>query len=826
MANTQKLAAHRPANSARNWLRLAATTSALGLICGATPALAQNEAAATATEDTGGIQDIIVTAQRRSESAQKTALSIVAFSGDDLRSAGIAKPDDLTKLAPGLQVGGGTTTQVYIRGVGDFGVTATANPAVATSIDGVGIARPQAISGNFYDIERIEVLKGPQGTLYGRNASGGALNILTAQPKFGEFSGYAEGNVGNYNQYGIEGAFNVPAGDNSAFRLSYQLNRRDGYLTDGGDDDNHEALRFQGKFTAGDRLTIRTIMAYTHLGGNGTGLALMPALAGLSAWTGNTSPAAGAAYLARAGAIFNGALAGGCNPAPTGNCPPPPALLADPSTSTLFQNVKSYTASMQLDYDMDWATLTMIPAYRRTEGAFAVQPSFLYSVGGVYDAQGDRTNGETSDQYSLEMRLSHSSDNLKWVIGAYGFKEDQSNDFSLYGGLIQNQRVSGQLGTKAAAVFGQLTYSLADTIRLTGGLRYTSDKRDAFNLNKQGISPTVTAPAAITGLPPIPCLPNVPVAGARLPGTLCPLINQTPGYYDSSVTFNKVTWKAGVEVDLGPQSMLFADVSTGFKAGGFNQAVSLTQPTKLQPYAPETITAYTLGIKNRFMDNKIQLNIEGFYWDYKDLQLSSQAFDGAGLIVLLTQNAGKARVAGGDVNLVVRPWTGGTLRGAIEYVDSEYKQFVIQQSAMFVPPGRVGCGVSAPNAQGLVTVDCSGKPLIRSPKWSGNAGFNQVIDMANGGNFTIDADVSFAGSRYVSADFTAAQLAKSYANISASLTYNAPDSRWFVSAFVRNLTNAVIYTGGGGHQAAFVSGWNTSNIAPPRTWGGRFGVKF
>ena len=477
---------------------------------------------------------------------------------------------------------------------------------------------------------------------------------------------------------------------------------------------------------------------------------------------------------------------------------------------------------MQVDYDMDFATLTVIPAYRRTDARFALQPSFLYNVGGASDAAGDRTTGETSDQYSLEARLGGETDRLNWVIGGYAFKENQSNDFVLFGGLIQNQRVSGKLRTEALAAFGQATYSVTDAVRLTGGIRYTHDKRGAFDTQKFAISPAVTAPTPITGLPPLPCLPEV----GRAPGTLCPLINQTPGFYDSTVSFNKVTWKAGVEVDLAPQSMLFADVSTGFKAGGFNQAVSLTNPSQLQPYDPETITAYTLGIKNRFLDNRVQLNVEAFYWDYKNLQLSAQAFDGTGVIVLLTQNAGKARVAGADVNLIVKPWTGATLRGALEYVDSEYKQFILEESALFVPPGRVGCPVSAPNAQGLVTVDCSGKPLVRSPKWSGNAGFNQVFNLAGGGNVAFDSDVAFASKRFLTTDFIPAELAKAYANISASLTYNAPGDKWFVSAFVRNLTKAKIFTGGGGHQAAFVTGWVTSNIAPPRTYGARLGVKF
>ena len=481
-------------------------SSAIALLL-QTPALAQEAPAQSESESDDGIQDIVVTAQRREENAQRTALSIEVFGGDDLRSQGVTSADSITKLAPGVQVAGGTTTQVYVRGVGDFGVTATANPAVVTNIDGVTVSRPQAISGNFFDLERLELLKGPQGTLYGRNASGGALNILTAAPKFGETGGYLEATVGNYNQYGGEGALNLAAGENAAFRLSFQINDRDGYLSAGGDDDKHQSVRLQARVEAGD-LTLRPILSYTHLGGKGTGIAVLPKLPGRSAWLENTDPVAGAAYLNLAGAIFNGALLGGCNPAPGGNCPPPPALLADPSTSVLFQDVTSYSASLLLDYKMDFATLTVIPGYRRTNARFAIQPSFLYNVGGVYTANGDRSDGETSDQYSLEVRLSNETDKLKWVIGGYWFKENQSTEYALQGGLILNSLVSSQLRTDALAAFAQATYSLSDRFRLTGGIRYTQDKRAALDLQKFAISPAVTTPAAVTGLPPIPCLPE------------------------------------------------------------------------------------------------------------------------------------------------------------------------------------------------------------------------------------------------------------------------------------------------------------------------------
>ncbi|WP_427968698.1 TonB-dependent receptor [Altererythrobacter sp.] len=775
---------------------------ALGVLAFASlPAFAQDQQ--TPAADDGSIHDIVVTAQRRSESVQKTALSIEVFSGDTLSERGIARPDDLTKLATGLQVGGGTTTQVYIRGVGDFGVTATANPAVVTSLNGVAIARPQAISGNFFDLERVEVLKGPQGTLYGRNASGGALNLIAAKPRIGEFSGYFNGTIGNYETFAGEGAVNVPMTDVGALRLAYQLSDRDGYLTDGGDDDKHQSVRLQGLLEPNDAMTLRLGAGYTHLGGNGSGLAVIPRIPGQSAWTGSTSTAAADYHTALATAIFMA----------SGGTSVPPALLDRPDAFDLHQNVQSWNVDAQLDYDFGGATLTVIPAYRRTTAKFSIQPSFNYSLG-------DGTDGETSDQYSLEARLGHTGDKLKWVVGAFAFKEDQSTDFAVNSGLIQRIRVASDLSTKSYAAFGEATYSIIDALRLIAGLRYTSDRREQTDFRKFAISPTVT------GQPPlaIPCLPP-----AFLPGEQCSLL--PPGSFDTSKTFKKATWKAGFEADLTPQSMLFGTVSTGFKAGGFNQAIDPANPAQTLAFAPETITAYTVGLRNRLLDNKLQLNVEGFYWDYKDLQLTSLLLDGSGNISLATQNAGKARLYGFNADVIAKPARNTTLRAALEYVNSKYKDFSYVQAAAFTPPGSTGCAVTpsslAPGPLGpFVNIDCSGFRLVRSPKWSGSVGLAQIIDLNNGGNFTFDTDLAFASSRYTSTSFIANSKVASYTNWSASLTYNAPGDRWFLGAYVRNITNAKIYTGGGGDQSPFVTGFITSSIGAPRTWGGRFGVRF
>lgn len=405
---------------------LGSTTLAGLVVVG--PAYAQDAGTLTAQGGSDdGIQDIVVTAQRREQSVQKTALSIEVFSGNSLAQRGITQPDDLTKLAPGVQVGGGSTSQIYIRGVGDFGVVATANPAVVTSLDGVAIARAQAIAGNLFDLERVEILKGPQGTLYGRNANGGAVNLISAAPRLGEVSGFVNASYGNYDALSAEAALNLPVGEDLALRVSGQLADRSGYLNDGSEDDRHESLRIQGLYRSGP-LSVRLLASFTHLGGIGSGLAVIPQIAGQSAWTGSASAAASNYYLGLAQANFIA----------SGGASPPPFVFDRPDSNRLFQNIKSGSVAGQIEYDLGGATLTVIPAWRRTHARYSLQPSFNYAPGG------SGTDGDRSDQYSLETRLGNSGERLKWVIGAFVFAEDQSTDFAVNTGLLQRFNISSE----------------------------------------------------------------------------------------------------------------------------------------------------------------------------------------------------------------------------------------------------------------------------------------------------------------------------------------------------------------------------------------------
>jgi iron complex outermembrane receptor protein len=757
------------------------------------------------------IQDIVVTAQRREENVQKTALSIEVFGSDALAKRGVGRMDDLSKVATGVQIGGGTQPLIYIRGVGDFGVLPSANPAVVTNFDGVPISRPQGIAGNFFDLERLEVLKGPQGTLYGRNATGGAINIIAAPPKLGDFSGFLTGTVGNYSTAQAEGAVNVPLGEDVAVRLSGQYSHRDGYLQDGRDDDKHYSLRGQVLARPTDRLTVHLRAGYIHYGGNGPGLVPTFDIPGASPWAGTGTKVVSDYLLALSASNYQKAVAAGCNPAPApvGNCPVPPALIDRPDSFPKFQTINNWNVDGQIDYDFGGATLTVIPAYRYVRDRFASVPSFVYTPGGF------GSDGERSKQSSVEARLGNNGPRLKWTAGFFHLNEDQSGDYVIQMGTIQRVRYASNLGTNTNAAFGEATYSVASRLRVIGGVRYTADQRTQTDLRKYAISPTVTAG----------CLPPT-----YLPGTLC---NVVPAGTATSgrATFKRTTWKAGLEYDVAERSMLFATVSTGFKAGGFNTAIDPKDISRTLAFNPEKITAYTVGSRNRFLNNKLQVNLEAFYWDYRDLQLSSIIIDGSGNQALATQNAGRARVYGLDLDVTARPAPNTTLHSGIEIVNSKYKSFGFIQPTAYFTPGSTGCA-SGPSslppgpAGPLTQVDCSGRRLALSPKWSITGAASQVFPLPDRSNLTLDVDAAYTSKRYLNTSFIPNSLAGAYFLLNGSLTYNAPGNRWFVSGYIRNITKSAAYLGGAGGPNPFVIGFDAGAITAPRTFGARFGVRF
>jgi iron complex outermembrane receptor protein len=768
-----------PLLSAR--LRRSVSPLALALLM---PGLAWAEADAPAdASDAASLPEVVVTAQRHAENLQKSSVVVQAITPDQLATAGVTQAEDLGKLVPGLQIGmGGAAAQIYVRGVGDFGSTSSTNPAVATNIDGVYIARAQAIAGNFYDLDRVEVLKGPQGTLYGRNATGGAINLITAKPKLDQFGGDVSLEIGNYGEIKSEAAINIPVDHSVAVRAAVQVEDRNGYASDGSDDDKHGSGRLQVLVQPDDDVSLLVGGDYSHLGGKGVTYYLSQstaAAAGVSPWTSARSAAGTAALLSAAGS-----LAGLINPL-TG--------------ASAFQDNDFWSLHAELTWQLPFATLTVLPSYRSASMRYNGFPAATYEDG--YD--GFNNDRDTSRATSTEVRLGNQTSQVTWVAGLFYFDEKQTPTNSLDSGLFLDTASLSKVDTTNYAVFGQATYSLTETLRLVAGGRYTYDRR------------TLSDGQVSSLFPSLGCLN--PQQASCLIETL-----------DGQKTFYKPTWKAGLEYDLTPINMLYVTASTGFKAGGFSEAAVSTTGDQASSYEPEKLTAYELGSRNRFFDNRLQVNLEGFYWQYDDHQDSRTLFDAKNVLALTTINNGNARMYGSDIDVIAKLTSHDTFKIAAEYLNSRYTSFDHQQPAAVISRAGTGCTFSPTSQVGatgpIVDINCTGFPLTHAPQWSGTVNFDHLFELGNGDTLDAAADVRFASSSWLASDYTAAEKAPGYASLDLNLVYATANQAWTFAAFLRNVTDTAIYTGG--YSNAAVPGFVVTNLAPPRTYGVRAAYHF
>ena len=737
-----------------------------------TPAPVASVSNETAAADPdGGIQEIVVTAQRRTENLQKSSLAIQVLDQGALANAGIAQARDLNQVVPGLQIAfGGNETQTFIRGIGDFSSTGLGQSAVAVNANGVYVADQASVGPLFYDSERVEVLKGPQGTLYGRNATAGAINILF-NPPTAQFGGYVTAEAGDYNLQRYIAAVNVPLTDTLFIRAAGQYVGRNGYLSDGTDDDQQKSGRFQALWKPLEGFSALLIADIEHLGGNGPGTVLLPRQSGTAPFTGAVNPINNAALLAAADVPPFLVATPGAGPTPTPMSSS--GLNRDAYRSNYQRNV-----SGEINYDAGFATLTFIPALRTSDDVY-----FGYTPGFPF---GDR---ETSREESYEFRLSKSTDAVKWAGGVYFFDDQQTiNEFATISVFVPslNTKLDTSLDTKSYAGFGQATISIADPLRVIGGIRYTHEVKTLDGVRTQ-----------------------VPLG----PPIVTPL--------DSSADFNAVNFKVGLEYDLTDANMLYATASTGFKAGGFNtfQAV----PGVSNVYQPEKLTDYEVGMRNRFLDNRLQVNIEAFYWKDKDSQQSHLTYDPEGNLQFEVLNAASAKIYGVDLDLKAKPWDADTFSVFFEYLHTRFENFDYAIPTANYAPASIACAAAPSAVAGNTNIDCSDKPLPRAPSWAGNAGYEHHFDVF-GGTLTAGVDVNFAGRRYLAVDYIAAESAPSYIRENANLTYTPGGKRWSITAYGRNLSNRVVYTGG--FEQPLAPGIFYSNVDAPRTYGGRVTVNF
>ncbi|MFA5632005.1 MAG: TonB-dependent receptor [Porticoccaceae bacterium] len=699
----------------------------LGAVC-AVPAVAQTPARA--------LEEIVVTAQRRSESLQDVPISVSAFTGDALEKTRIVGTGNLAAISPGVVI---TTqqrsAQIFIRGIGSQSTNPGDEGNVAMYIDGVYLPSAYGNIFSFNNIDRVEVLKGPQGTLFGRNATGGLVHVITRDPSdVAQLK--ASINYGSYDTreiavYGTAGTDTIAA-DLSVYHVHQGEGWGKSFVT--GDEVNFRretALRSKVLWTPTD--VDRLTFSVDHGDNNSTIGLIRPPAPGAIMSGGFTNP--GDVY----DSIQN--------------------LVVSPSDV----DIENQGVSLKYERELGDITFSVLSAYRITESLYPIDadngPAFLFHF----------NSREKTRSFQNEFLLHGSHDRLDWTAGAFLYNAKTEFDIVQLTGMLplpvlqtDNRR---RQETDSYAVFAQGTYKLTDRTGLTVGLRYTEDERDLT--------------ARDVALPGHVSLPPGGVVLAR----------------EDSIEFEEVTWRLALDHQLTDDMLVYLSYNRGFKSGVFN----LTAPGQ-DAVKPEILDAYEIGLKSELFDNRLRLNVAGFYYDYKDIQLTRNQ---AG--VTFQFNAAEAEVYGLDVEALFVPdvKVGNLeLKAGVTVLDTEYTHF---PDAPFTVPNPAGGNTTTSG-------DATGHKLVRAPDVTFNIGLDYSIPVAEG---TLGWNINYYynDGYFFESDNRLSQ--PSYDVVNAVVSYSfGPGERYTLRAFAENLTDEEYYQHGS--QGAF---GDVVTPQPPRTLG-------
>ncbi len=575
----------------------------------------------TADADASVLEEIIVTAQKRAESIQDVPAAITALTGANLETRQITNIASLVSAVPNVDFGTyGGVARIAVRGIGFDTINPGAEGRIAYHVDGVYISRPSATVGTFFDVERVEVLRGPQGTLYGRNATGGSINVITRAPT-NELDGYLRVGYGNYDQITTAGAIGGPLTEGVRARIAFNTEDRDGYgrnIVTGRDIDNAQRRGVRGalSFDLSTSATIDLTADYYHENDRSYG---------------NHFLGQGNAFVQPIGLVLGGQV-----PADRRDIANP----IDPRNDRTFWGLAA-----RAEIDLGGPMLRSITGYRDSQ----------YEVRTDLDATSAPLSTfffrEKARQISQEFQLAKEEGTLQYLAGLYYFDEKITGgsvipfDIAILGlpsFFAQGYAVFGDTHTKAAAAFGQVDYALSDQFTVTAGARYSWEKKHIDDLFQFDLAR--------------PYSPTNPFS---------PLLTR-----EDSTTNKAFTPKLGLEYRPHDDLMLYATVSKGFKSGGFN--LGDTQPA----YDPEEIWAYEAGLKGTWADGRVRMNIAGFYYDYTNLQVSKVV--GTQIVV---ENAASSIVYGMENEITIVPVDNFQVDIAAAWLHSKYKGFVTADPA-------------------------------------------------------------------------------------------------------------------------------------------------
>jgi len=728
------------------------------------------------------IEEVVVTARKREESLQDTPISVTAVTASDMANRSLDDISSIAEFTANLEFsnsapigGAGNAAIVFIRGIGQTDLIITTDPGVGIFLDGVYIGRTVGGVFDVMDFERIEVLRGPQGTLFGKNTIGGAISLISTRPG-DEFGGHAEVTVGSRNLIEVNGAVNLPiVSDKLMARASFSTADQDGYMQRLGD----------GK-RLGDRKSVsaRGLVRWLPI----DNLDVLLSADGYGQRTDGAPVTLGYADP-------NAQLAGLYNllVAPQFGTQFDDRWITDDrhttaGTGPAFSDTDVWGVAATVNWDLGAASGKSITAYREMTADFG------------RDADGsplpyvETIDHMTQDQFSQEFQLSGLAvdDRLDWLLGLYYFQEDANNETdvnlavglfdaleSLHGplfpfgpggagnpaniGLDLEMLNALAIENKSYAAFAQASFAVTDKLSVTAGIRYTDDEK-------------------------------------RLTSSL---FQVNANVYNFPPTVQEESWdnfspRGSLEYKWTDDFMTYASVSRGFKSGGFNGRPVAAEA--LRPFDPELVTAYEAGLKSEWLDRRLRFNAAYFYMDYTDIQVTIATASQSGSFIFVTENAAKARIRGFEAEMQLRPVSGLDITGGVGYTDAEYTR---------LDPGAT------------VTEDTH---FAKAPKWSVNGAAQLSHPVSDKLIATLRGEYSHKSRIFHDPVNSPGGSQDGYSLVNARLSVEAMDESWRLSLFGNNLADEIYMSNAYGEAPSF--GYTETYWAPPREWGVSLDIRF
>jgi iron complex outermembrane receptor protein len=758
------------------------TTAIVALTAFASPAFAQDAAPAAepadqSRQDLGAAdQEVTVTARRTEENLQRVPAAVTAFSERSLERIQAQDPTGLQGAVPNLNIvagrGSSNATNIYIRGVGQPDALQTFDPAVGVYVDGVYYSRIRGTQFDLLDLQRVEVLRGPQGTLYGKNTIGGALSFVTRRPGQ-EFHANVMATYGSYNQMELRGAISGPITEGVAFGIAALHAQRDGYVEDAVlnrdyNNKNTEAVRGTLAFTPTSSLRIDITADYsrddahltvgqpqnnlTYLVGGGTALVL-PTNPTTYNFTGRTTPSL-------------------------------------PNSTELRHWGTSANIALDVTPEL---TLRSITAYRE------LTTDDFVDIDATQLEMGDVFVGVDQNQLSQEFQAAYTGERLTAVAGLYYLREhiishQEAYADDLIGPLLGNptflRTIDDDLVTKSYAAYANLSFAITPELRLSAGARYTHENKDYFRTTS-----TFSSSPLLTSL--------------------------TPFTFDAQDSWNDFSPMATIDYSFSPNAMVYARVATGFKSGGFNgRANSVAERTE---YAPETVTSYEIGVRSTIA-RQLRLNVTAFYNNYHDFQarVSGTSVDPVTNLpsaVLSVLNAGRLDIKGVEIEAAWTPLPGLLLDTQIGYLHARYDEFADArfpggsrafQRPAFAPTWtwRVGAQYETP-----------------MPVASGNFGYLTVgAQMRYRSRTALAVDNTYVVGAVGTTNEVLGLFQDGYALVDARIVYETDNRRYTIGVYANNLFDVAYKTDG--QEFSSIGSIRTAYYGAPRTVMVRAGVRF